>query len=284
VAAAPRQPATTVPRSGPSSGPSGGLSSSPSSSPATACTSARVESGSQYVHTARARAGQRAWFEVSANLSCRLRTVADRPQTGLSIGPSAVGQRPRSIHEQPSPGPFGVNLAIIRGCRNARIPAIGARAGGLCDRRPAVSVRQKGSTEWSRKTLDVGPSPLAPCEATGCRALSPEVRRRQHQMRAGHDVDCWIPLISTRIPTGFPKLGRRAAHPRRPRASTSAPPSAPARPSSPLARPSQLQEVCRWQDKRGRFEWASAPPNRAVRASAGVSRAGADSAGARTPS
>ena len=48
--------------------------------------------------------------EVSANLSRRLRTVVDRPQTGLMIGPSAVGQRPRTIHEQPSPGPFGVNL------------------------------------------------------------------------------------------------------------------------------------------------------------------------------
>eukprot|EP00966_Prymnesium_polylepis_P240585 5563777-Prymnesium_polylepis.1 len=27
------------------------------------------------------------------------------------IGPSAVGQRPRIIHDQPSPGPFAVNLA-----------------------------------------------------------------------------------------------------------------------------------------------------------------------------
>ena len=30
----------------------------------------------------------------------RQRTVVDRPQTGLNLGPSALGQRPASIHEQ----------------------------------------------------------------------------------------------------------------------------------------------------------------------------------------
>ena len=108
---APRQPATKAPCSGPSSGPSGGPSSSPSSESATACTSARVEGGSQYVHMTRARAGRQAWFEVSANLSRRLRTVVDRPQTGLMIGPSAVGQPHVPSTTRRLQETFGVNLA-----------------------------------------------------------------------------------------------------------------------------------------------------------------------------
>ena len=60
---------------------------------------------------ARARTGWQAWFEASANLLRRLRMVIDRPQTGPKVGPSAVGQRPRTIEDQPSPGAFVLNLA-----------------------------------------------------------------------------------------------------------------------------------------------------------------------------
>ena len=61
-------------------------------------------------------------FEGECTFARRLRTVVNRPQTGLKLGPSAVGQRPALIHNWRSSGPHGVNLTISHGPSTHRRP------------------------------------------------------------------------------------------------------------------------------------------------------------------